>query len=97
MALGAKVISVEESPYDAIDIIPDSDIYGEYRIKTNKSPLLLRTKPDGDVICEMPKGRTVSCYGFTDESGDWYLCEYSAEGKVYAGFCHKKYLEKKGE
>ena len=99
MPLGAKILldpDIEEQ-YGLIDIIPECDIYGEYKINTKSSPLMLRDKPDtnADIIAEMPKGRTIFCYGFTDITMEWYLCEYSSSGKIYAGFCNKKYLTKK--
>lgn len=100
MPLGAKILldpDMEEQ-YGMIDIIPDCDVYGEYKISTKSSPLMLRDKPDtnADIIVEMPKGRTIFCYGFTDITMNWYLCEYSDSGRIYAGFCNKKYLIKKG-
>jgi hypothetical protein len=99
MPLGAKILldpNIEEQ-YGMVDIIPDCNVYGEYKINTKSSPLLLRDKPDtnADIIVEMPKGRTIFCYGFTDITMEWYLCEYSDSGKIYAGFCNKKYLTKK--
>ena len=74
MPLGAKILldpNIEEQ-YGMIDIIPDRDVYGEYKINTKSSPLLLRDKPDtnADIIVENAQRRTIFCYGFTDITMD---------------------------
>lgn len=67
MPLGAKILLDPDmkEQYGMIDIIPDCDVYGEYKISTKSSPLMLRDKPDtnADIIVEMPKGRTIFVTG----------------------------------
>lgn len=75
----------------------NADLFGEYFVNTKQSPLVLRQEPstESTEITQMSKGSVFSCYGFTDETGSWYLGEYIHQGKVYAGFAHKKYLKRR--
>lgn len=98
MIIGAKVVYDTDMVDDMEILEPLPDVYGEYRVSTTSKPLNLRQYPtvDADIIIPMSKGRTFTCYGFTDTTGDWYLGEYADKGKIYAGFAHKDYLTKKG-
>lgn len=99
MNLGARVMFETdiENEEDFTSLNVNADLFGEYIVNTNISPLVLRQEPttESAEIIQMPKGSTFSCYGFTDETNIWYLGEYIHKGKVYAGFAHKKYLERR--
>lgn len=99
MIVGARVVydSDIENMDSVTELEPNPNIFGEYEIATTIYPLNLRQNPDTDasIIVPMSKGRTFTCYGFTDTTGDWYLGEFVSKGKVYAGFAHKNYLKRK--
>ena len=61
-----------------------------YRVNTTSDNLMLRTKPGGDVIVEMPKGSKVICFGAY--SGGWLGVYYSKGEQIYTGYCSKNYL-----
>lgn len=97
MIVGAKVVFDADETDDLTELTPCPDIFGEYKVATNAEPLNLRQYPttESEIIIEMPKHSTFTCYGFTDSSRNWYLGEYAYGGKIFAGFASKQYLERR--
>lgn len=53
--------------------------------------VLLSAPEDGDVVDELPSGRTLS---ISRESGDWLFVRYERDGKELEGWAHRINIER---